>query len=237
MQRAMVTGSTSGIGRAIAITLRQAGYAVLATGRNQAALADLAAEAPGIETLCLDLSDRAALKAALTGVKVDILINNAGVMPKPGPFDTMGFDDIDQTVEVNLQAVLSLTRLVLPQMRAAKSGHLVFTGSSAAHAPGANFAVYAATKAAISAFAASLRAEVAADGIRVTELVPGRVQTALYESVLSAETRQSMYAGGDSLMPSDIADAVLALLRLPARADVTRLDIMPTRPVPPISLK
>lgn len=237
MQRAMVTGATSGIGRAIAITLRQAGYAVLATGRNQAALADLAAEAPGIETLCLDLSDRAALKAALTGVKVDILINNAGVMPKPGPFDTMGFDDIDQTVEVNLQAVLSLTRLILPQMRAAKSGHLVFTGSSAAHAPGANFAVYAATKAAISAFAASVRAEVAADGIRVTELVPGRVQTALYEHVLSTETRQSMYAGGDSLMPTDIADAVLALLRLPARADVTRLDIMPTRPVPPISLK
>lgn len=237
MQRAMVTGATSGIGRAIAITLRQAGYAVLATGRNQAALADLAAEAPGIEILCLDLSDRAALTAALTGVQVDILINNAGVMPKPGPFDTMGFDDIDQTVEVNLQAVLSLTRLILPQMRAAKSGHLVFTGSSAAHAPGTNFAVYAATKAAISAFAASVRAEVAADGIRVTELVPGRVQTALYEHVLSAETRQSMYAGGDALLPSDIAEAVLALLRLPARADVTRLDIMPTRPVPPISLK
>lgn len=237
MQQVLVTGATSGIGRAVAVALRKAGYAVSATGRNQAALATLAAEAPGIETLCLDLSDRPAVAGALAGRRVDILINNAGVMPKPGSFDSMDFDAIDQTVEVNLQAVLFLTRLVLPQMRAARSGHLIFTGSSAAHAPGANFAVYAATKAAIAAFATSLRAEVSADGIRVTELVPGRVETALYKGVLSAEARQAMYEGGDALQPSDVAEAVLAVLQLPPRADVIRLDIMPTRPVPPISLK
>jgi NADP-dependent 3-hydroxy acid dehydrogenase YdfG len=231
MQQVLVTGATSGIGRAVAVALQKAGYAVSATGRNQAALATLAAEAPGIETLCLDLSDRPAVAGALASRRVDILINNAGVMPKPGSFDSMDFDAIDQTVEVNLQAVLFLTRLVLPQMRAARSGHLIFTGSSAAHAPGANFAVYAATKAAIAAFATSLRAEVSADGIRVTELVPGRVETALYKA------RQAMYEGGDALQPSDVAEAVLAVLQLPPRADVTRLDIMPTRPVPPISLK
>jgi NADP-dependent 3-hydroxy acid dehydrogenase YdfG len=122
-------------------------------------------------------------------------------------------------------------------MRARKSGHVIFTGSSAAHAPGANFAVYAATKAAIAAFATALRAEVSADGIRVTELVPGRVETALYQGVISDDARAAMYAGGGSLQPSDIADVVLAVLRLPPHADVTRLDIMPTRPVPPISLK
>lgn len=237
MQQVLVTGATSGIGRAIAVTLLKAGFAVAATGRNRAALEGLAAEAPGIETLCLDLSDRTAVAGALAARRVDILINNAGVMPKPGSFDRMDIEAIDQTVEVNLQAVLFLTRLVLPQMRAAKVGHLIFTGSSAAHAPGANFAVYAATKAAIAAFATSLRAEVSADGIRVTELVPGRVETALYKDVLSAEARQAMYEGGDALQPSDVAEAVLAVLQLPPRADVTRLDIMPTRPVPPISLK
>lgn len=237
MNQVLVTGATSGIGRAIAVTLQKTGFSVTATGRNQTALAELASEAPGIETLCLDLSDRAAIEAALKGRRVDILINNAGVMPKPGPFDAMAIEAIDQTVEVNLSAVLSLTHLLIPRMRARKSGHVIFTGSSAAHAPGANFAVYAATKAAIAAFATALRAEVSPDGIRVTELVPGRVETALYQGVISDEARAAMYAGGGSLQPSDIADVVLAVLRLPPHADVTRLDIMPTRPVPPISLK
>ncbi|WP_413873327.1 SDR family oxidoreductase [Albidovulum sp.] len=237
MQQVLVTGATSGIGRAIAVTLRKAGFAVAATGRNQAALAALAAEVPGIETLCLDLSDRTAVAGALAGRRVDILVNNAGVMPKPGSFDSMDVEAIDQTVEVNLRAVLFLTRLVLPQMRAAGAGHLIFTGSSAAHAPGANFAVYAATKAAVAAFATSLRAEVSADGIRVTELVPGRVETGLYTGILSAGQRQAMYENGASLQPEDVAEAVLAVLRLPPRADITRLDIMPTRPVPAIQLK
>ena len=237
MNQVLVTGATSGIGRAIAVTLHKAGFPVAATGRNQTALAELASEAPGIETLCLDLSDRPAVEAALQGRRVDILINNAGVMPRPGAFDAMEIEAIDQTVEVNPSAVLSLTHLLIPQMRARKSGHVIFTGSSAAHAPGANFAVYAATKAAIAAFATALRAEVSADGIRVTELVPGRVETALYQGVISDDARAAMYAGGGSLQPSDIADVVLAVLRLPPHADVTRLDIMPTRPVPPISLK
>ncbi|WP_323039125.1 SDR family oxidoreductase [Gemmobacter sp.] len=237
MERVLVTGATSGIGRAIAVTLQTAGYAVTATGRNAQALHDLAAEVPGIETLCLNLSDRQAVADALAGRRVDILVNNAGIMPPPGPFDAMPPEAIDETVVVNLSAVLWLTRLVVPQMRGRNAGHLVFTGSSAAHAPGANFAVYSATKAAIAAFATALRGEVSGNGIRVTELVPGRVETGLYSGILSPGTRQAMYENGASLQPGDIAETVLAVLRLPARADVTRLDIMPTRPVPPISLK
>lgn len=237
MQHVLVTGATSGIGRAIALALDAAGYAVTATGRSRAALDDLVAAAPGIVPLCLDLADRVAVAAALVDRRIDVLVNNAGVMPKPGPFETMEFAAIDDTIAVNLQSVLWLTQQVLPQMRARGAGHLVFTGSTAGHAPGANFAVYAATKAAISAFAAALRAEVSPDGLRVTELVPGRVETALYADVLPPETRAAMYAGGGSLQPEDIAETVLAVLRLPPRADVTRVDILPTRPVPPVSLK
>lgn len=235
--RVLVTGATSGIGRSIAMVLHRAGYAVTATGRNGAALDALARAAPGIGTLRLDLSDPEAVELAMRGRHVDILVNNAGIMPLPGPFDTMAPAAMDRAVEVNLSAVLRLTRIVLPAMRAAGTGHLVFTGSSAAHAPAANFAVYAATKAAVSAFAAALRAEVSADGIRVTELVPGRVETGLYAGVIGDEERRAMYADGAALQPEDVAEAVLAVLRLPPRADVTRLDVMPTRPVPPIRLK
>lgn len=237
MKRILVTGATSGIGRAMALTLAQAGHQVLAIGRNAAALQALTSDAPQIEGLALDLSDRAAMTAALEGQAIDVLVNNAGTMPPPGSFDTMDPAEIDRTVLVNLQSVLWLTRAVVPGMRAQGGGHVVFTGSSAGHAPGANFAVYSATKAAIAAFATALRAELSPDGIRVTEIVPGRVETALYADVLNTETRQAMYQDGTSLQPQDIADALLAVLNLPPRADVTRLDIMPTRPVPPIKTK
>lgn len=236
LKTALVTGATSGIGRAMALALAREGHPVIALGRNADALAALAAEAAGIEPLAVDLTDPVAV-ATLAGRQVDILVNNAGMMPKPGPFDAMARAEVDQTIAVNLNAALALTHTVLPQMRARKTGHIIFTGSTAGHAPGANFAVYSASKAAIAAFATALRSELSADGIRVTELVPGRVETALYASVLSEDSRNAMYAGDAALQPEDVAEAMLAVLKLPQRADVARLDIVPTRPVPPISLK
>lgn len=236
MDKVLITGATTGIGRAMALTLHARGYAVTALGRRADALAGLVAQATGIATLSLDMTDRAGLAAALSDRPFDVLVNNAGIMPRPGPFARMDAADIDQTIAVNLSAVLSLTRLILPGMLERGRGHIVFTGSSAAHAPGANFAAYAAGKAGISAFATALRAEVSAAGLRVTELVPGRVETDLYTTVLDPGTRAGMYDGGLSLQPQDVADALAAVLSMPPRADVTRLDIMPTRPVPPIKL-
>ncbi|MGN6306428.1 MAG: SDR family oxidoreductase, partial [Mesorhizobium sp.] len=83
---------------------------------------------------------------------------------------------------------------------------------------------------AIAGFAAALRADLSPYGIRVTELVPGRVETQLYSAILDAGARAAMYAGNIAVQPEDVAKMVVALLALPASADVTRLDIMPTRP-------
>jgi len=149
----------------------------------------------------------------------------------------MKISDIDATLEVNLSAAILLTRLVVPQMRERQSGHILFTGSSAAHAPFPNVAVYSATKAALSGFAASLRADLSPFGIRVTEIVPGRVETQLYKNILDPETRAAMYAGNVAVQPEDVAKMVVALLELPAWADVTRFDIMPTRPTTPSGSK
>lgn len=234
MTDVLVTGATSGIGRAMAETLHATGYKVLALGRNAKALAELAAG--GIETLALDLSDPKALDT-LRDRPVDVLINNAGVMPKPGPFVGTTEAEIDDTLAVNLASVLHLTQAIVPGMISRGAGHVVFTGSTAAHAPGVNFAVYAASKAGIAAVATALRAELSPHGIRVTELVPGRVETGLYTAILPEAARGDMYANGNSLQPQDLADALLAVLSLPARASVTRLDILPTRPVPAIQLK
>jgi NADP-dependent 3-hydroxy acid dehydrogenase YdfG len=228
-----ITGATSGIGRAMALAISEAGYDVYAAGRSEVALEELRGARPGITPIAVDITDRDAIEAVLAELQIDVLINNAGMMPPLGNFADMRMSDIDATLEVNLSAAILLTRLVVPQMRKRQSGHIIFTGSSAAHAAFPNIAVYSATKAAISGFAASLRADLSQYGIRVTEIVPGRVETQLYKDILDMEARAAMYAGNVAVQPEDVAQMVVTLLGLPARADVTRLDIMPTRPTPP----
>lgn len=237
MTTVLITGATSGIGRAMATALSQAGYEVYAVGRSEPALEKLRSEQPTIVPIAVDITDREAVEAILTDMHVDVLINNAGIMPPLGNFADMKVADIDAALEVNLSAAILLTRMVAPQMRARQSGHIVFTGSSAAHAAFPNVAVYSATKAAISGFAAALRADFSPYGIRVTEIVPGRVETHLYKDILDAEARAAMYAGNVAVQPEEIARMVVALLALPASANVTRFDIMPTRPVRPSGSK
>lgn len=216
------------------MALSEADYEVYAIGRSEIALGELRAARPGITPIAVDVTDREALEAIVTGLHVDVLINNAGMMPPLGNFADMEISDIDATLEVNLSAAVVLTRLVVPQMRDRGAGHVLFTGSSAAHTAFPNMAVYSAAKAAIAGFAASLRADLCQHGIRVTEIVPGRVETQLYKDVLDAESRAAMYAGNVAVQPEDVARMVVAVLGLPAWADVTRFDIMPTRPTPPI---
>lgn len=219
------------------MALSEAGYEIYAVGRSEVALEELRAARPGITPLAVDVTDREALEAIVTGLHIDVLINNAGMMPPLGNFADMKISDIDTTLEVNLSAAVLLTRLVVPQMRDREAGHILFTGSSAAHTAFPNIAVYSAAKAALAGFAASLRADLSPYGIRVTEIVPGRVETRLYKDILDAEARAAMYAGNVAVQPEDVARMVLAVLALPAWADVTRFDILPTRPTTPIGAK
>lgn len=225
MPLALVTGATSGIGRAIALALHNAGHQVLALGRNASALADLAAL--GMQTRQIDLTDPTSL-ASLADLAPDILVNNAGMMPPLGHFCDADPTDIDQAINTNLRAVLMLTRAIAPGMRARGHGHIFFTGSTAGHAPFANLAVYCATKAAIGGFAQALRLDMAPHNVRVTEIVAGRVETGLYNALLPPEARAAMYAGNAAVQPEDVAAMLLAVLALPQSVDVARFDILPT---------
>ena len=226
MAQAVVTGATSGIGRAIALALHSEGHEVIALGRNRAALAELVAL--GLRGVAVDVTDTAALEAALAGLAPDVLINNAGMMPPLGNFCDAEAADIDQALAINFGAVLKLTRVLAPGMRARGRGHIFFTGSTAGHAPFANLAVYCATKAAVGGFAQALRLDMAPYGVRVTEIVAGRVETGLYTDLLSPEARAAMYAGNSAVQPQDVAAMVLAVLALPQSVDVARFDILPT---------
>jgi 3-hydroxy acid dehydrogenase / malonic semialdehyde reductase len=236
MMRALVTGGTSGIGRAIAMALHRAGHQVMVTGRNAAALAEL--QAAGLLPLAIDLgapdglSDR--LTAGLAGFDPDVLVNNAGMVAPPGNFCDMAEADIHRSIATNLTQALLVTLAVAPGMRARGRGHIFFTGSIAGHTPYPNMAVYAATKSALGGFAQSLRLDLSQVGVRVTEIVAGRVESPLYKDVLSADARAAMYAGQTAVQPGDVAAMVLAVLALPPHVDVARFDILPTRqPVTP----
>jgi NADP-dependent 3-hydroxy acid dehydrogenase YdfG len=228
MPQALVTGATSGIGRAIALALRDAGHDVVAMGRDPAALESLAAQ--GVRPLAVEMTDREALRRAVAGLAPEVLVNNAGMVPPLTHFCDADEGDIDRAVALNISAALALTRMVAPGMRARGRGHIFFTGSVAGHAPFANMAVYCATKAAIGGFAQALRLELATSGIRVTEIVAGRVETPLYKDILAPEERAAMYAGKTAVQPADVAAMVCAVLALPPNVDVARFDILPLNP-------
>lgn len=229
MATSLVTGASSGVGRAIAIALGEAGWTVLAVGRDPERLAEVATH-DGVVAHALDIADRDGLAALTADRDIDMLVNNAGMMPPPGPFHETDPAGLDLAVAINLTAQIALTRMVAPGMVRRGRGHIFFTGSIAAHAAVPDMAVYSATKAGLGGFARALRLDLSPHGVRVTEIVPGRIETGLFRDILSEEERAAMYAAGGAVRPGDVARMVLAAHALPPTADVARIDILPTRP-------
>jgi short-subunit dehydrogenase len=183
-QVALVTGASSGIGRATAQLLAAQGARVIVHGRDQPALNELASRIHGVP-LCADLSEPAGAQQlaeqalAATG-RIDILVANAGV-GWAGPFGEMVAGDIDRLIAVNLTAPVRLTQALLPAMAERRSGYLAFVTSIAGRTGVAGEAVYAATKAGLDAFAESLRLELRGTEVGVGVLVPGVVATRFFE--------------------------------------------------------
>jgi len=181
---ALVTGASSGIGRATALALAAEGANVIVHGRDRPALEALAARLDG-HALVADLSTpgeaeklgRAALDRS---GRVDILVANAGV-GWAGPFEEMADADRDRLLAVNLAAPIALTQTLLPAMRARGAGYLAYVTSIAGRTGVAGEAVYSATKAGLDGFAESLRLELRGTGVDVGVLVPGVVDTRFFE--------------------------------------------------------
>ncbi|WP_424217687.1 SDR family NAD(P)-dependent oxidoreductase (plasmid) [Streptomyces sp. BI20] len=175
----LITGCSSGIGRATALRLHQEGARVVATARDPRTLADLAAL--GMTTLALDVTEAASAEAAVAAANarhggVDVLVNNAGY-GLSGTFEETSLERVRDQFETNVFGVVRLTRLVLPGMRARGRGTVVNVSSIFGRyvAPGGGY--YAATKHALEALSDALRLETAGFGVRVAVVEPGPVHT------------------------------------------------------------
>ena len=181
----IVTGASSGIGRALALRAARAGYAVFATGRNAEALTELAreiAEANGIcHTLTADLTDRDAPERIVEGAmhefgRIDVLVNNAGMVAR-GPLVLQSEAALRDQFETHVIAPLRLTRHALVPLVYAR-GHVFMLGSGVARIPVGDLGAYPASKAALRSATATLRRELRPFGIAVTYVDPGAVDTA-----------------------------------------------------------
>ncbi|WP_050526846.1 SDR family oxidoreductase [Pseudorhodobacter aquimaris] len=226
MQTIMVTGATSGLGRALVEILSKTNR-IICVGRNQAALNELATLENVIETVACDLGDPRDCRELMAGRDVDVLVNNAGVLPSRAGFVDLSEDAINAMVDVNFRSVVHLTQAAVRGMQERGHGHVVFVGSSAGRFPHPGATVYGASKAAVSLFADALRIELVDRRIRVTEVVPGRIRSNLYREAIGNDASGELYDEYEPLEPQDVAEAIAYALRAPRHVDVSRIEIMP----------
>lgn len=186
----LITGCSSGIGRASALRLARAGHRVYATARRPETLGELARE--GCRTLALDVTDEDSMRAAVTFVEeiegaVGVLINNAGYS-QSGAIETVPMEAVRRQFETNVFGLVRLTQLVLPKMRAQRWGRIVNVGSMGGRLtfPGGGY--YHATKHALEAISDALRFEVRGFGIDVVLLEPGLITTEFGEAASASIT-------------------------------------------------
>jgi NADP-dependent 3-hydroxy acid dehydrogenase YdfG len=225
---AVVTGATSGIGRATVVKLCEMGLTVHAVGRDDASLQELS-ELCGAIAVRADVRDTAAIVQQLSGVDVDILVNNAGILSTRAVFHEIEPSEIDAMIDINLKAPMHLTRAFLPGMVERKRGHLVYLGSSGGQAPFPSMGAYGPSKAGLSLFCDNLRCDLLGTSVRVSEIVPGRVQTDLYRTAIAGQQAQALlYDGYRPIQPNHIAAIIANVIELPIFVDVARIEVFPT---------
>ena len=232
----MVTGATSGIGRACAEHLVKAGYRIIVTGRNAAVPAELrSAHGDDVYSLEFDVRDRKACEEAVASLpaewsEIDVLVNNAGLALGLEPEYEGDYSDWDTMIDTNIKGLLTMTRTIVPGMVARNRGHIVNIGSVAGDAAYANGSVYCATKAAVKSITDGLRIDVAHTALRVTLVKPGLVETNFSNVRFHGDKERagSVYNGITPLTGDDIADAVVYAVQAPAHVQLAEMLILAT---------
>jgi NADP-dependent 3-hydroxy acid dehydrogenase YdfG len=235
----VITGASSGLGEASARLLSTQGASVVLGARRQDRIQSLADELTGSGGKALAITTdvthceqvkRLVDAAVQTYGRIDVMINNAGLMPQ-SPLERLKIDEWNRMIDVNIKGVLYGIAAALPYMKQQKAGHIINVSSVAGHKVGPGFAIYAATKHAVRALSEGLRQEVKPYNIRTTVISPGAVATELPDSVTDpdvAERLQKFYA--EIAIPADsFARAVAFAISQPEDVDVNEILFRPTR--------
>lgn len=236
----LITGASAGIGKATAELLSAEGHRLILTGRRAGKLAELAASLEcDVHLLSFDVRDREASLAAIRSLpeawrEIDVLVNNAGLALGLEAFDEANYDDWQVMVDTNLMGVLSMTREILPGMRARGRGHIINLSSIAGsyHYPGAH--VYGASKAFLTYLSLALRSDLLGSPIRVTSIEPGMVDTefSMVRFKGDQERAAKVYAGAEPLHAEDIAETIRWSIAQPAHVNINRIELMATCQAP-----
>ena len=231
---AFITGASSGIGRATAVALAQAGFQLVITGRRRERLEEVAREvAPTpVHILTFDVRDRAAVEGAVAGLPadfqhVDVLINNAGNAHGLSSIQEGDPADWDAMLDGNVKGLLYVSRAVLPRM--GEGGFIVNISSIAGHEAYANGNVYCASKAAVTMLTRTMRLDLLPKGIRVAEVAPGMVETEFSEVRFKGDEARAakVYEGVQPLRAEDVADLIQFMVTRPPHVQIAEAIIFP----------
>lgn len=237
---ALITGATSGLGKAIAIRLGKEGYNLIITGRRKERLEELEKEISinynsRVLPVDFDVRNYEEVENVLNSLpeewkKIDILVNNAGLAVGLDPIYKGVVDDWERMIDTNIKGLLYVTRVISPGMVERKSGHIINIGSIAGKGVYPNGAVYCATKHAVNALNQGMRMDLLPYNIRVTQICPGAVETEF--SLVRFKGDQSradqVYTGYENLVADDIAESVYFAVSQPPHVDIQDMLVMPT---------
>jgi len=237
---AIITGASSGIGRATAIALARNNYDVVITGRRSDKLERVEEEirsktVADVLSLTFDIRDQEALKLACGKLRgkwahIDVLVNNAGLAAGLSPIHEGDVDDWEQMIDTNIKGLLYITRIIAPGMVKREKGHIINIGSIAGKEAYENGNVYNASKFAVEGLTQAMRIDLVEHGIKVTAINPGAVETefSLVRFKGDQEKADHVYDGFTPLYAEDIAEAILFAITRPPHVNIDDLVIMPT---------
>lgn len=236
----MITGATSGFGRATAIKFARDGYNIIITGRRKERLADLEKELRlhnvNVLALNFDVRNKKEVESSLKSLtgewkNIDILVNNAGLAAGLSHINDGDIDDWERMIDTNVKGLLYVTRAVVPGMVARNSGHIINISSIAGKEVYENGNVYCASKHAVDALSKAMRIDLLKHNIKVTNIAPGMAETEFSIVRFHGDTEKAkeVYRGIDPLTAEDIADVIYFCAKLPAHVCINDLVITPTQ--------
>lgn len=230
----LVVGASSGIGRETAVLFAREGAHVVASARREAALTKLkeqvAGEGFGLRIAQADASSSAQMNILVSGVlktfgKIDVLVYAAGTNTKDRAMSRLSVDGWNSMIATNLNGAYYVTEAVLPAMRKARTGLILFVSSISAIVPDVSGAAYQAAKRGLHGLAHAIRVEEKENGIRTCVVCPGLVDTEILDK---RPVKPAPEVLAKALQAEDVAEAILFVARLPERATIPEMQIMPT---------